>query len=112
MAVCGAHDVGAGGVHGVVDHVGCCVEEADFAAVDDFAFGVDEDEVGGFDEGEGDAEGVDPELVGVDGVLVMFSVSQLNDWARVAYSERDVASYTLIEAVLAKDAERSSKSPL
>jgi hypothetical protein len=54
----------------VVDHVGCCVEEADFAAVDDFAFGIDEDEVGRFDEGEGDAEGVDPELVGVDGVLV------------------------------------------
>ena len=37
-------------------------------AFDDFAAGVDEDQVGGADVGEVDAEGIDPEVVGMFGV--------------------------------------------
>lgn len=64
-----AVDLGARGVHGVVDHVGGLVQEADGAAVDDVARGVDEDQVGGFEVRPRDAEGVHPEGGGLDGVL-------------------------------------------
>lgn len=66
-----AVDLGTCRVHGVVDHVGGFVEEAHGAALDDFAGCVDEDEVGGFEVRPGDAEGVDPEGGGLDGVLVL-----------------------------------------
>lgn len=48
-------------MNGGVDHECSSVQQSCFAPVDDLAFFVDEDEVGGFDEREGYAERVDPE---------------------------------------------------
>lgn len=73
VRVCNAVYFWARGVDRVVDHVGCLVEEAHGAALDDVAGGVDEDEIRGLQERPGDAEGVDPEggrLYGVLGRLV------------------------------------------
>ncbi len=88
MGVRGAEDVRPGGVDGVVDHVGGCVEEAAFPSVNDFAGGVYLDEIAGSDQGEGDAEGVDPEGGRVDGV-----------------AEGDVPGDAFVVAKFAEDAE-------
>lgn len=71
-----------------VNHVRRCVQQSVFAAVDDFAGVVDEDEVGFGHQAESAPEGVHPEAVRVD---------------RVA--EGDVAGYAFVEAVFAEDAE-------
>jgi len=57
-------------------------------AIDDGAGMVDADEVGGFDEGKVEAEGVDPEGGGFDGI-----------------ADGDVASNAFIETVFGEDAE-------
>lgn len=62
------HDVGPRGVNGPVDHEGRGIEHPHRTPVDDLAGVVHLDQVGGFDLREGDAEGVDPEGGGVDGV--------------------------------------------
>ena len=59
----------AGGVDGVVDHVGCFVEEADGTAFHDVTRGVDEEEVFGSEEGPGDAKGIHPEGCWFDWIL-------------------------------------------
>lgn len=69
VAVRGGVDVRPRLVDGRVNHEGGGVEQAHGAAVDDAAFLVDADQVGRFDEGEGDAEGVYPEGVWLDRVL-------------------------------------------
>lgn len=102
-----AVDLGARGVHGVVDHVGGFVEEADGAALDDFAGGIDKDEVGGFEVRPGDAKGVDPEGGGLDGVLVL-SVdggggSGVGDRG-VTHAEGDMARDAFVEAQFGEDA--------
>jgi hypothetical protein len=90
VGVGGAEDVWPRGVYGVVDHVGGGVEEAVIvvAAIDDLAGGVDLDQVARLDQGEGQAERVDPEGGGVDGV-----------------AEGDVAGDAFVVAELAEDTE-------
>jgi hypothetical protein len=68
VAVGGAEDVRSRLVDRGVNHVGGGVEEAAGAAIDDLTGVVDLDEVAGFDEGEGYAEGIDPEGCGIDGI--------------------------------------------
>lgn len=70
VAVAGGVDVRAGLVDGRVDHEGGGVEGAVLAALEDVAFFADADQIRGFDEPEGRAEGVDPEGVRLDGVAV------------------------------------------
>jgi hypothetical protein len=49
-------------VHGMVDHVCGSIEKTILATSDNFALGVNENKVGGFDQGECEAEGVYPEV--------------------------------------------------
>ena len=55
-------------VDGRMDHERRGVEQPVGPAGDDLSFVVDLDQVGGFDQREGEAEGVYPEGRGVDGV--------------------------------------------
>ena len=71
-----------------MDHVGGRVEQSTFAAVDDLAGVVHEDEVGLVDHGESDPEWVHPEAVRLHGV-----------------THGDVASHALVEAIFAENAE-------
>lgn len=45
VGVCCSCDIWSGSVNGRVNHKGCGVQEADWAAINDFAFVVDLDEV-------------------------------------------------------------------
>lgn len=87
VAVGGADDVRAGLVDGGVDREGRTVDAV--AALDDLAVVVDEQQVADLDVLEGDAEGVDPEVVGELGV-----------------AGGDVAGDALLEAEAAEDAQR------
>lgn len=88
VRVGGAVDVGPGDVDGVVDHVRGLVEESVCAAVDDVSVLVHEDQVRLLHETEGRAQGVDPEVVSLDGI-----------------SKRDVSGHTLVEPELPKEPE-------
>ena len=55
-----AVDIRSGCVYGGMDHVCCLVQEAVLAAINDLAIVVDLDQIGLLDEGEGEAEGIDP----------------------------------------------------
>lgn len=68
---------------GRVDHKGGRIEQADLAALDNLALLIDANQIRGLDEGKGDAKGVDPEGVGLDGV-----------------AKSNVAGDTLVETVL------------
>jgi hypothetical protein len=49
-------------VHGMVDHVCGSIEKTVLATPNNLALGVNENEIGGFDQGECEAEGVYPEV--------------------------------------------------
>lgn len=82
MAVRSAVDVWTGGVDRGMDHIGRGVEESAFAAIDDLAGVVDEDEVGLVDQAEGDAEGVHPEAVGLHWVAHRDVAGDALGWPR------------------------------
>ena len=55
-------------MHGVMDHVRCGVQEADFAPINHLAFVIHKNEIGFADVTERDTERVDPEAVGLNWV--------------------------------------------
>ena len=93
VAVRGAQNIRPRGVHGVVDHVGGCVQQPVFSSIDDFSFVVDLDQVAGFDQAEGQTEWVHPEGGGVDRV-----------------TESDVPGDAFVIAEFAEDAEGKGKA--
>lgn len=112
----GAHDVWSRCVDRGVDHVGCCVQEPAWSAIDDFAVVVDKDEIGGFDQGECNAEWVDPECRRVNWVLKNvrndLTSSQRLSICLKTYAKGDMAGNSLIEAKFTEDAKSSRKSSL
>jgi len=71
-----------------VDHERSLVEKPVLTAIEHVAFFVDKDEVRFVDQAEGVTEWVNPETVVVHGV-----------------ADRDVACYSFVESIFAKDAE-------
>lgn len=61
-----AHNIRTSSVHGVMDHVRCGVQEADFTPINHLAFVIHKNEIGFADVTERDTERVDPEAVGLN----------------------------------------------
>lgn len=61
-----AHNIRTSSVHGVMNHVRCSVQQADFAPINHFAFVVYEDKIGFADVTKGNTKRVDPEAVGLN----------------------------------------------
>ena len=85
MAVRGAEHVWPRGVHGGVDREGGAVEETQGPGLgEDGPVVRDEEEVGGLDEGEVQPEGVHPEAVRADWVLLSrcsrYGYDSVNEW--------------------------------
>ncbi len=80
-------------MHGTMDHKSCCVKKPAGAAVDYLALVVDLNQIAALDHGESHSERVYPESGWVDRV-----------------SKRDVACYTLVETILAENAEGGSQA--
>ena len=88
-----------------MDHVCRRVEQSDRSAVDDFAFFIYEDEVRGFDEREGDAEGIHPERCRVYRILMPGQSGFL--WTSTEHTcpQSNVSSHALVESIFPKDPE-------
>lgn len=93
MTVCGTHDVRPRFVHGPMDHKCGCVQQPDLAAVNHIAVMVDLDQILLPDEREGEAEGIHPESIWLDGI-----------------SKGDVTGDTFIVSILAEDPEGSGQT--
>jgi hypothetical protein len=78
-----------------MDHIGCGVQQPDRSPRDDFSRMIDLDQITGFDLAKGNTEWVHPECVRIDRI-----------------TQGDVTGDTLIEAVLAEDAEGSGEAAL
>lgn len=76
-----------------MDHVSRGVQQATWAAVDDIAFFVDEDQIRGFHEGKRNAEGINPEGGGVYWVLGKLSESLCTNTAAMALEVEEWGQY-------------------
>jgi hypothetical protein len=112
----GANDIRPCGVDGMMNHICSCVKQADLSAIDNCAFGIDENEVRGLNQRKRNAERIHPEMSWFYWILRSVSTNVTHDTidieGSVTHPQRDVAGNTFVKAVLAKDSECSSKSSL
>lgn len=95
MAVSSTIYIRTGGMNCAVNHVRCGVEQAALASIDHFARMVDQDEIRLVDQRERDTKWVNPKALRVDRI-----------------SEGDVASDTLVKAVLSEDSKGGCEAAL
>lgn len=95
VGVSSADNIGSGGVDSGMDHEGSGVDVAVRASVNNLSLVIDQDKIGSLDKREGKTKGIYPEG------------SRIN-----RITNGDMTGNTLIEAVLAKDAESCSQATL
>jgi len=76
VAVRRGNDVWTSLMDGRMYHKSRCVEESDFSPINDFALFVDQDKIGGFNQGKSNAEWVNPKGVWINWVLKSHIIRQ------------------------------------
>ncbi len=113
VAVGSADHIRTSFVNRSMNHVSSRVKQPDWPTSNDLSSVIDLDEIGGFDKGEGNTEGIHPEGSRVDRILLNKVSSRSNRNLRArAHPQSDMPRNTFIKAKLSKNSEGRSESTL